>query len=191
MDNKYKQLLEQFRRYTQTEESRAILFVKKHLKQADNTVWVNILKCREANFYPSLKPDSDKDKGPFFEFIRCELYPRKTQPKYPPKRKNQTPEDYVNLCRAITWEAAHNDIDDLAARGYYGPVYEIFGQVKAIPGATLFRPDAPPEIQALAANPNDRTDPLWDEAIKYLAAREEFKIMNIRRAKYNGRKRLW
>jgi len=31
-----------------------------------------------------------------------------------------------------------------------------------------FRDDAPPEIKALAKNLNDRTNPLWDRAMKYV-----------------------
>ena len=185
MTETYKELLKQYREYSETEESRAILFVKQHLKQANNQVWIDILKSRELDYWPNLKANSNKtqDKGPFFAFVRCELYPRKTQPKYPPKRKDQSPGDYISLCRAITWEAAHQDIEKLSWRGYKGPVYEIFGRVQPIKSATLFVPDAPPEIQALAANPNDRTDPLWDKAFRYLTAKEEFRISGVRRVR--------
>ncbi|POT24487.1 hypothetical protein C3433_23840 [Citrobacter freundii] len=31
-----------------------------------------------------------------------------------------------------------------------------------------FRDDAPEEIKALAKNLNDRTNPLWDRALKYI-----------------------
>ena len=185
MKNEYKELLEQFRRYSETQESRAILFVKRHLKQANDKYWVNILKSRELDRYPALKPGADgkKDEGPFFGFVRCELYPRRTKPDYPPRRKYQSDGAYVTICRALTWEAAHDDIEHLSMRGYKGPIYEIFAELKPIKGAGLFVPDAPPEIQALAKNPNDRTDPLWDEAVRYLAATEKFRIRGIRRAR--------
>ena len=35
-----------------------------------------------------------------------------------------------------------------------------------------FRDGTPPEIMALAANPNDRTDPLWERAVSYLVGPE-------------------
>jgi hypothetical protein len=43
----------------------------------------------------------------------------------------------------------------------------------------FFRDDAPPEIRALAENLNDRTNPLWDVALKY-AVRPEF-VYEVRR----------
>lgn len=35
-----------------------------------------------------------------------------------------------------------------------------------------FRDGTPPKIMALAANPNDRTDPLWYTAVLYLVGPE-------------------
>ena len=72
------------------------------------------------------------------------------------------------MARAITWEAAHKDIEQQKTKQGELAMFNIEGFLLEPPkGSNYFRDDAPPEIKALANNINDRTNPLWDIAIRY------------------------
>ena len=68
-------LLENYIRYTKTEEAFAVFFVKKHLEQAKGH-WVDIVDCRRYE----KSPDSLH-----FRFVVGGLYRRKVRPQYPSK----------------------------------------------------------------------------------------------------------
>ena len=166
--------IKKYLEYANSAEARAVLFVKKHLKQADNTVWVDILDCYAPAGYETEKL--------MFKYVSCELFPRKTTPRYPHRSQFKDEYDYITECRAITWETARKDINMLSLRGYIGRKYKISGvsypkYPNLKPGRTMIKPDpdkffvesAPPEIKALAKNLNDRTDPLWEKAMQYIS----------------------
>lgn len=157
---KYK--LEKYLQYASSEEAYAVLFVKKYLDQAEG-MWVDIIDM----WYPyHYEPNTLQ-----FKKVICEVFPRTIKPKYPPKSDFQNDEDYYLVCRAITYDVAHKDIETQRAKGVHGKKYEIegvryFDNKKKKP--PFFIAAAPKEIKALAKNLNDRTNPLWDTAWKYV-----------------------
>lgn len=163
--------------YANSEEAYAILFVKKYLKQADSSVWIDILD------YDA--PLSYETKRLMFKSVTCELFPKKTTPRYPTHKQFHNKDDYIIACRAVTWKTANRDIAMLRQKHYAGRRYRIRGMLyqDIEPGPeTLFIPSAPPEIKVLAENLNDRTDPLWDIAVQYIQPnRHKFKITGIKR----------
>lgn len=156
--------------YARSPEAYAVLFVKKYLDRADNRFWIDILAYDVPAGYEYEKL--------MFKSVTCELFPRKHVPAYPPRRGFRSEHDYITACRAATWECAAYDINMLRKHGYHGARYRIDGvsfprhkpgtRMEPPDPATFFTGDAPPEIKALADNLSDRTDPLWDEAMKYV-----------------------
>ena len=161
MDHK---LLEKYLKYASTEEAFAVLFVKKHLPQSKAN-WIDIVYSRHHE---------TSIRNLQFRIVNGALYQRRLQPKYPPK-SNYTingifDEDaYYTMTRAITWETAHNDIEQQKAKNVLPLKFNITGEIydKNLSYRKFFRDDAPPEIKALASNLNDRTNPLWDIALQY------------------------
>ena len=171
-------LLKQYREYASTEEAFAVLLVKKHLAQAKGH-WVDVVNCRRYEMSPD---------NMHFRFVVGGLFKRKIHPKYPPRSdytKNGVFDEraYYLMTRAITWEAAHTDIEEQKSRRVAPLKFEIKGVSydKNAGNTGFFRSDAPPEIKALAANLLDRTNPLWDRALQY-ANRQEF-VYEVRQAR--------
>ena len=167
MDNK---LLKKYLEYANTEESFAVLFVKKHLAQAKGH-WVDIVDCRRYEM------SSD---NLHFRFVVGGLYKRKIQPQYPSKSVYAIDgkfdeRGYYLMVRAITWETAHKDIEQQKSKNVTSRKFKITGMSydKNRSNKDFFREDTPPEIKALANNLNDRTNLLWDRALQY-ANKPEF-----------------
>ncbi|EFR2207007.1 hypothetical protein [Citrobacter meridianamericanus] len=162
MDNS---LLKRYREYACTEEAFAVLFVKQHLSQSRGH-WIDISSCRQYEM------SSDRLH---FRFVKGGLYKRKIHPQYPPKSSYTTngkfdKDGYYLMVRAITWEAAHKDIEQQKSKRVKPVKFEITGVSydKNRGKKNYFRDDAPEEIKALAKNLNDRTNPLWDRALMYI-----------------------
>jgi hypothetical protein len=167
MDDK---LLKKYLEYANTEESFAVLFVKKHLAQAKEH-WVDIVDCRRYEM------SSD---NLHFRFVVGGLYKRKIKPQYPSKSAYTIngkfdERGYYLMVRAITWETAHKNIEQQKSKNIAPRKFKITGisYDKNRSKKDFFREDAPPEIKALANNLNDRTNPLWDRALQY-ANKPEF-----------------
>ena len=177
MDNN---LLKKYLKYANTEEAFAVLFVKKHLAQAKGH-WVDIIDCRRYEM------SSDKLH---FRFVVGGLYKRKIQPPYPSKSSYTIDgkfdeHGYYLMVRAITWETAHKDIEQQKSKGLASRKFKITGisYDKNRGNKDFFRKDSPPEIKALAKNLNDRTNPLWDQALQY-ANKPEF-VYEIKKVHIN------
>lgn len=163
--------------YASTEKALAVLFVKKHLAQAKGH-WVDIVKCRRY--------EMSSDPLHFRFVVGC-LYKRKVQPQYPPKVEYTvdgrfSEREYYLMTRAITWETAHKDIEQQKSKRITPIQFKITGvsYPKISRKDNYFRNDAPPEIKALAENLNDRTNPLWDDAMEYIAEQEfDYRIKEV------------
>ena len=175
MDQK---LLARYREYAGSKEAFAVLFVKQHLAEAKGH-WVDPVDFERYEMSPD---------DMHFRFVVGGLYPRKLQPKYPPKTAFAAngkidEKAYYLMVRAITWETAHADIEQQKAARVRPLRFEVRGVSydRNRGNTNFFREDAPPEVKALAANLADRTNPLWDIALQY-ANRPEF-VYEVRRAK--------
>ena len=179
-----KNLIEKYEKYANSDESLAILFVKNYLKAADNKKWIDILEwVRPKSFDYNYSEDEqivcNENPRLVFTKVCCELFVRKKKPIYPPKNAMDE-EKYKEYCRAICWETANKDISEQRKNGVKGPVFEIRGFLKKKKHKSHFIDNAPPEIKALEKNFNDKTDPLWDKALKYIQPDEyEFKITSV------------
>ena len=167
MDEK---LLKKYLEYTNSEEGFAVLFVKKHLSQAKGH-WVDVADCRRYEMSPD---------NLHFRHVVGALYKRKIQPKHPPKTDyifngKYDEKKYLLMVRATTWETSHKDIEQQKSNKIAHWQFRITGVSydKNRDNKHFFRKDAPEEIKALAHNLNDRTNPLWDKALKY-ANKPEF-----------------
>ena len=117
MDNK---LLKKYLRYANTDEAFAVLFVKKHLAQAKGH-WVGIVDCRHYEM------SSD---NLHFRFVVGGMYKRKTKPQYPSKSAYTIDgkfdeHRYYMMVRAITWEAAHKDIEQQKSKNVTSRKFKI------------------------------------------------------------------
>lgn len=158
MDQK---LLEEYRRYITSDEGRAVLFVKKYLN-ASKDKWIDILSYDEDWHYDHHSLQYKK--------VVCELFTKKMRPKY--NEVNADLGKYSRDNRYITWVTARTDIDNQRSKGIKGPCYEIVGRL--IKTKSRFVDDAPAEIKALEKNPNDKTNPLWDIAVKKYMRESEY-----------------
>jgi len=163
-------LLRKYLKYANTDEAFAVLFVKKHVPEAKG-YWVEIIDCNRYHMSPNKL---------HFKFVRGALYQRTIKPRYPAKSEFTVggkfdERRHSQLVRAITWETAHKDIEQQKSRRKRSRRFKITGVSydKNRENKNFFRSDAPPEIQALAKNLSDRTNPLWDKALKY-ANKPEF-----------------
>lgn len=177
MDDK---LLKKYLDYANTEESFAVLFVKKHLAQTKGH-WIDIVDCRRYE---------KSSNNLHFRFVVGGLYKRKIKPRYPSKSAHTIngrfdERGYYLMVRAITWEIAHKDIEQQKLKNTAPRKFKITGVSydKNRSKKDFFREDAPPEIKALANNLNDRTNPLWDRALKY-ANKPEF-VYKIKKIQIN------
>jgi len=166
MDNK---LLKKYLEYANSEDAFAVLFVKKHLPQAKGH-WVDI--------FTSERYERSSDKL-HFRFVAGRLYKRRIQPKYPPKDAyiidgKFDEHRYYQMARAITWDTAHKDIEQQKSKKVTPLRFNMKGVCydKIRSSEDFFRDDAPPEIMALAKNLHDRTNPMWDKAIRYIRGPE-------------------
>ncbi|WP_265467750.1 hypothetical protein, partial [Aeromonas salmonicida] len=162
MDDK---LIKRYLKYANSEEALAVLFVKKHLIKAKGH-WIDIDNFRRY--------EMSMDKM-HFRFVTGGLYIRKIKPKYPLKSEytvnGKFDEDrYYLIVRAITWETAHKDIEQQKAKNISIPNFRITGVSYEInrDSSDFFVENAPPEIKALAKDLSDRTNYLWDIALKYV-----------------------
>lgn len=154
--------LEKYLQYASSSEAYAVLFVRKYLNQAKG-MWVDIIHADYPRHYNLEKLQ--------FKTVECELFPKTMHPKYPKRDKFQSDEDYYLVCRAITYDMAHRDIERQIDKGINGKEYRIEGvryydEKKKKP--PYFISSAPNEIKALAKNLNDKTNPLWDMAEQYV-----------------------
>lgn len=171
-------LLKRYRKYASTEEAFAVLLVKKHLVPAKGH-WVDVVDSRRYEMSSDMM---------HFRFVVGGLFKRRIQPKYPPKSAFTingyfNEKDYFLTVRAMTWECAHMDIEQQKSNKISPVKFEVRGVSydKNAGKSDFFRDDAPTEIKALAANLNDRTNPLWDKALQYANA-PEF-VYEIRQAR--------
>ena len=174
MDTK---LNNKYHKYAATEEAFAVLFVKKHLRKAQGC-WVDIINCRQYEM---------SEDQLHFRYVNGGLFKRKLKPKYPPKSdftvNGQFDEsNYILMVRAITWETAHLDIEQQKSKRVSPLNFKITGvsydKNKGCNG--YFRDDAPPEIKALENDLSNRTNPLWDRAMKYVNEPEfVYKIKSV------------
>ena len=169
-------LLKKYLKYANTDEAFAVLFAKKHLEKTKGH-WVDIIDC--------LRYEMSSDNL-HFRFVNGGLYKRKIHPQYPSKSEYTVngkfdERRYLLMVRAITWETAHKDIEQQKLKKISAQKFKISGVSydKNRGNKDFFRNDAPPEIKALAKNLNDRTNPLWDRALRY-ANKPEF-VYKIKR----------
>jgi len=175
MDDK---LLKKYLKYANTDEALAVLFVKKNLTQAKGH-WIDIADCNRYEM------SSD---NLHFRFVVGGLYKRKIQPQYPPKSTYTIDGKfdeggYYLMVRAITWETAHKDIEQQKLKKVVAQKFKITGvsYLQKRTANDFFRDDAPPEIKALANDLLDRTNLLWDHAMKYINESEfVYEIKQVR-----------
>lgn len=96
--------------YVESGES-AVVFVVRDIVKAINTTgkWIDVL---------DLVGYKNQDGQWDFEYFTVELFPRKTQPKYPAVASEEDK-------KYITWQTAHADIDRQRRQGYRGVRFKI------------------------------------------------------------------
>lgn len=114
-DERISMLLQKYKEYSVSDEGYAVLRVKQNMKEETKGFWVWI----HDNDYPLISED-----GKFFKKIECELFPRTQRPKYP-KQGNLSDDEFYSICRAITWEVSHDDMQKQINKGYKGAIYKL------------------------------------------------------------------
>lgn len=108
---KFKRYLDKYKKYAKTPESFAVLFMKEHLGTAK---WIKIIDYDCDGYFDFNKPK--------FCFVKCSLFEKKIRPKYPAKSDFTSDDEYIQVCRAITWETAQRDISLQEEKGVRGTV---------------------------------------------------------------------
>lgn len=154
--------LENYTKYLQTEEAFAVSLTKQCVRKSKGH-WVDIDYSRGCTRTP---------KEGARQRVKGKLYQRRLKPKYPPKSnftKNGRFDKnaYTFAVRAITWHTAQRDIKEQKQQGVSPLHFDFWGVFKN--EGSFFHDDAPAHIKALEKNLNNRTDPLWDCAMMYIA----------------------
>lgn len=115
--------LKEYLKYASTDEARAVLFVKKQLKESAGH-WIDVI---DFVSYQNHNPNDLE-----FKIVVCGLYKRIMKPKYPPKSNftfngKLNEKEYYLSVRAITWETAHKDVSQQKSKGTKGVIFEIKG----------------------------------------------------------------
>ena len=155
-------LMNKYTKYKMSDKGKAEMFVRKHLKQANNKVWVEIVEIDAPKYY---------EIGYLqFKTVVCELYSRTIQPQYPKRSQYPDKDDYKLACNAIEWETAQKDIRAQKRNGEKMARYRIEGAVylNTKDKPPMFVKDAPDYIKALANDVKDKSSAAWEEAYKYL-----------------------
>ena len=155
-------LMNKYRKYATSPKGKAARFVKRHIKKANNKVWIDIIKIEAPKYY---------EVGYMqFKTVICELYPRTIQPEYPPRSQYSDKADYKMICKALDWETAQKDIRNQKRNGEEGVRYKIEGvmMLNDKPRPPMFSSEAPDYIKALANDINDKSSSAWEDAYKYL-----------------------
>lgn len=114
-NNKYKELLNKYMDYLNSTEALAVYLVKAYATQIDTSnKWIDIVSSNIWNH---------KSKKTAFNYLIVEIFDRKRQPKYPAKTNEVSDFDYRQICKAITWEVSHEDIDDQKGKGIKGQLF--------------------------------------------------------------------
>ena len=158
-------LLTRYRKYARTDEAYAVAFVRLHLAQSRGH-WVDPVDFRRYEMSEDVL---------HFRHVVGGLFKKRLHPVYPPQADFTVngrfdEQRYVLVTRAITWETAHNDIDNQKTAKVRPLKFEVTGvnYDRNRGNRSFFTDDAPPEIKELATNLNDRTNPLWDRAMQYI-----------------------
>ena len=146
----------EYREYIRSGEAEAIAFIRKHCRDAKGN-WVLVYGFYSAAGIPGIP----------IKTASFALYPKLTKPKYPPKEKFRFTADWLEACHYETWKTAMKDIETQDRRNYYPPEYGLRVKFK-LDKSHYFIDSAPAEVKALANDLNDLTNPLWDEAGKYI-----------------------
>jgi hypothetical protein len=108
-------LLELYDVYSKSEEAVIVKLIKKPEADIDsNNKWIDVVD------YDSWVHRSNRTG---YNYLIVELFDRKMQPIYPKKDKLMSNEEYKNLCKAITWHTAHEDIRDQRTQNIQGQLY--------------------------------------------------------------------
>ncbi|MCU8018095.1 hypothetical protein L5M36_14545 [Shewanella sp. SM72] len=170
-----KGLINKYQNYAATEEAFAVLFVRNNLRKALGH-WVDITDSKQYEM---------SDDKLHFRYVRGGLFRQKIDPMYPKKSMFTVDgvfneKAYILAVRAITWETAKKDIKKQKEQGVKPLRFNINGIVYDKNKDKFFIDETPPEIRVLEKNLSDRTNPLWDKAMGYMASPEfVYKIKNI------------
>ena len=114
-DNHNEALLELYDIYSKSEESVLVKLIKKLKANIDSdNKWIDIVSFDSWDHRSELVG---------YNYLIVELFGRKNQPIYPRKEKNMSDAEYKNLCKAITWHVAHEDIDNQRSQSIQGQLY--------------------------------------------------------------------
>ncbi|MVX65903.1 hypothetical protein GKZ28_19685 [Clostridium chromiireducens] len=113
MTNNEYELKREYSIYTRTDEAAAVYYVRELVESIDTQgKWIDIIFS--DRYY------SNYDEKPAFKKVIVELFKRKINPKYPKDAD-------MDLKRAITWKAAHEDIEKQRNSGIVGSLFEVTG----------------------------------------------------------------
>lgn len=115
MNYKYKDLVDKYKDYLKSTEASAVYLVKKYVQQIEaGKKWIDIVSC--DSYY-------HRTEKPAFNYIIIEIFDKKKFPVYPIKLKNQNDFEYRQICKAITWNVSHDDINAQRIKGLRGSIY--------------------------------------------------------------------
>jgi hypothetical protein len=114
-NDKYKELLKRYLEYTWSAESKAVFLVRNFVTQINTkTKWIDVVDSNNWVHKSGLTG---------FNYLVIEIFDRKIKPIYPIKTADINDSVYRSICRAITWEVSHQDIENQREKGIRGPMY--------------------------------------------------------------------
>jgi hypothetical protein len=141
----------------------ATQFVQKCIKEANGKVWIRIIKAKAPKGYDTQQLQ--------FKKVVFELFPQTIKPMYPKKSQYKDADLYNDVCNAINWKTATEDIKQQRKNGIKGKQFIIEGEFvkkRSRKKISMFIESAPSEIKALEFNEKRMSSPLWPKALRYI-----------------------
>lgn len=133
----YKALLKDYNNYSHSDEAVVVYIVRNYVDKLETkSKWIDVIDfdawAINREWGNNREWESNEKKKKSFNYFVIELFKREINPIYPNEKEyseNQK-DNYIRICKALTWEASHTDIDQQREKGKRGPMYLVICPVR-------------------------------------------------------------
>lgn len=118
----YKELLKDYNNYSHSEEAVVVYLVRNYVDKLETkSKWIDVVDYHAWGI---------RGEKRAFNYFIIELFHREINPTYPNEKEYLNKNEYARICKALTWEASHTDIDQQREKGKRGPMYLVICPVR-------------------------------------------------------------
>lgn len=136
-NERYKILLKDYQDYVHSDEALIVYLVRKYVDKIETkSMWIDVINfdawAINKKWGINREWESNDKKKKSFNYFVIELFKRKINPIYPNEKEYSEKEkdNYIRICKALTWEASHTDIKQQRENGKRGPMYLVICPVR-------------------------------------------------------------